>query len=130
MASEETGERPAKRNPIWILIAVLLMFICAFCAGEWYMTGKTFVSLSMRADLANLAQHVRERSKEFGGAALIAFLASVFVLGFTDRRSGSDTASPLRKYLRALVFTVFGTLGFLILDVLLFGLIFGKLNLQ
>jgi hypothetical protein len=130
MNAEDIGQRPAKRNPIWIVLAVLLMFTCAFCAGEWYLTHKTSAGLSLRSDLANLAQQTRVRSEQYGIAALTSFLISVFLLGLTEPRSSDPDANPLRGYIRGLAYSILGTLGFLILDVGVFGLLFRNIHLQ
>jgi hypothetical protein len=106
------------------------MFACAFCAGEWYFTRSTSASLSLRSDLAKLAQHASVRSEQFGLAALVTFLLSVFLLGFTEPRSNNPAANPLRAYIRGLIFSALGTLGFLILDVVLFGLLARNIHLQ
>jgi hypothetical protein len=129
-APEDAGQQPAKRNRVWVILAVLLMFASAFCAGEWYLARGLSAELSLRSDLANMARGARVRSEHFGLAALASFLLSVFLLGFTAPRSSNPRANRLRGYIRGLILTALGTLGFLILDVALFGLLVRNIHLQ
>jgi hypothetical protein len=131
MNAEATAQQHAKRNPVWLILAVLLMFVCASCAGEWYFARRTAADLSPHPDLSKLAQRATVRSEQFGFAALTSFLLSVFLLGFTDPRSRNPGADPLQGYIRGLTLSVLGTLGFLILDgVVFFGLLVRNMHLQ
>jgi hypothetical protein len=122
--------RAAKRNPIWIVLAVLLMIVCAFCVGEWYVVGRTAAGMTYRSDLAGFAQNMSMRSARFGIDALFLFPVLVFLLGSTDPRAKNGGANRMRGYLRGLVYSLLGTAGFLIIEGGLFMLLIRNMHWQ
>lgn len=130
MRANDISRQAAKRNPLWIALAVLLMIVCAYCVGEWRLIGRLAVNMPVRSDLAGIAQHMTTRSKQFGIAALILFPALVLFLGSTDPRARSGAADRLRGYLRGFVFAVLGTAGFLILEAGLVWMLIRNMHLQ
>jgi glucose uptake protein GlcU len=86
--------------------------------------------MTVRSDLAHMAQHASARSERFGFAAMTLFLISVIMLGFTDPRAKNSGRDRLRDYLRGFVFTTLGTLGFLVIEGGVFVLLIRNIHLQ
>jgi MFS family permease len=130
MSADDMAPRGAKRNPIWIVLAILLMIVCAYCVGEWRLVGRLAAGMAFRSDLTEFARNMSMRSHRFEVDALILFPVLVILLGATDPRAKNGGADRLRGYILGFVFAVLGTAAFLIIETFLFWMLIRNMHLQ
>jgi hypothetical protein len=139
---------PSKRRIPWLLLSAALMFVSAYSVFGWMgAVGRIGGWTGLPQYQAEIPR-LRNQAKVWSALAIALPFVAALLLGFGTRpsgvstRSGSSTslsyqaesrtekwATPIFQYLRRLLISVLGTLGF-VLCLFLIGLLLFKFGIR
>lgn len=119
---------PARGRVVWLVVAIGMMFVSAYCAMRWLGTVGAISGWTGLPQYANQIPRLSAEARLYMGLALALPFLAALVLGFgVNRATGSgETAmlnypseprpwtSSFERYIGRLVVSVLGTAGFIL----------------